>query len=76
MEFVRAFANTVTVLHMGQVLCEGPMEHVQNDNRVVEVYLGRKHDQVKPRKHQRTAIPKKFGPQFAHLPAAVVPSLN
>lgn len=61
MEFVRAFANTVTVLHMGQVLCEGQMEHVQNDSRVIEVYLGRKQDEVKPRKHQRTAPPRKFG---------------
>jgi urea transport system ATP-binding protein len=61
MEFVRAFANTVTVLHMGSVLCEGQMEHVQNDSRVVEVYLGRKQDEVKPRKHQRTTPPRKIG---------------
>ena len=70
MEFVRAFANTVTVLHMGQVLCEGPMEQVQNDSRVIEVYLGRKQDEVKPRKHQRTAIPKSFGMQLSPIPAA------
>ena len=31
----------VTVLHEGSVLAEGPMEQVQNDPRVVEVYLGR-----------------------------------
>jgi urea transport system ATP-binding protein len=41
MEFVRQFARTVTVLHGGKVLCEGPMEQVQRDERVVEVYLGR-----------------------------------
>jgi urea transport system ATP-binding protein len=41
MEFVRSFANSVTVLHEGKVLCEGPMEQVQNDPRVIEVYLGR-----------------------------------
>jgi urea transport system ATP-binding protein len=41
MEFVRQFARTVTVLHGGRVLCEGPMEDVQRDERVVEVYLGR-----------------------------------
>jgi urea transport system ATP-binding protein len=41
MEFVRQFARTVTVLHSGRVLCEGPMDQVQNDERVVEVYLGR-----------------------------------
>jgi urea transport system permease protein len=41
MEFVRHFAKKVTVLHEGTVLCEGPMLQVQNDPRVVEVYLGR-----------------------------------
>jgi urea transport system ATP-binding protein len=41
MEFVRQFASTVTVLHAGRVLCEGPMDQVQRDERVVEVYLGR-----------------------------------
>ena len=41
MEFVRQFAQTVTVLHSGKVLCEGPMEEVQRDERVIEVYLGR-----------------------------------
>ena len=41
MVFVRQFASTVTVLHMGQLLCEGAVETVQNDPRVIEVYLGR-----------------------------------
>ena len=41
MEFVRQTAHRVTVLHEGRVLCEGSVEHVQNDTRVVEVYLGR-----------------------------------
>lgn len=40
MAFVREFADTVTVLHLGRVLSEGPMQAVQNDPRVVEVYLG------------------------------------
>jgi urea transport system ATP-binding protein len=30
------------VLHQGHVLCEGPVDQVQNDERVIEVYLGRK----------------------------------
>jgi urea transport system ATP-binding protein len=40
MDFVRSIARTVTVLHEGRVLAEGTMEKVQNDPRVVEVYLG------------------------------------
>lgn len=41
MEFMRSFASTVSVLHMGQLLCQGSVQEVQNDPRVVEVYLGR-----------------------------------
>ncbi len=41
MEFVRAIAQRVTVLHEGSVLAEGSLEQVQADARVVEVYLGR-----------------------------------
>jgi urea transport system ATP-binding protein len=40
MDFVRSIANKVTVLHQGSVLAEGSMDEVQNDPRVVEVYLG------------------------------------
>ncbi|NEO28222.1 MAG: urea ABC transporter ATP-binding protein UrtD, partial [Kamptonema sp. SIO4C4] len=40
MEFVRQIARTVTVLHQGSLLCEGTMEEVQNNSRVIEVYLG------------------------------------
>jgi len=43
MAFVRQIARRVTVLHQGSVLCEGTVEEVQNDERVIEVYLGRKH---------------------------------
>ncbi len=41
MEFVRQIAKKVTVLHEGTVLCEGPLEKIQSDPRVVEIYLGR-----------------------------------
>ena len=44
MEFVRQIARKVTVLHQGTVLCEGPVEQVQNDPRVLEVYLGRRRE--------------------------------
>jgi len=40
MEFVRAIAHKVTVLHQGKVLVEGSMERVQSDPRVIEAYLG------------------------------------
>jgi urea transport system ATP-binding protein len=41
MEFVRQIARIVTVLHEGTVICEGPVEKVQADDRVREIYLGR-----------------------------------
>lgn len=41
MEFVRNFASKVTVMHEGKLLKEGTMDEVQNDDRVVEVYLGK-----------------------------------
>jgi urea transport system ATP-binding protein len=41
MEFVASIARKVTVLHEGRVLAEGPMDRIQNDERVIEVYLGR-----------------------------------
>jgi len=41
MDFVASLKRKVTVLHEGGVLAEGSMEAVQNDARVVEVYLGR-----------------------------------
>lgn len=41
MDFVASIARKVTVLHEGRVLAEGPMEQIQNDERVIEVYLGR-----------------------------------
>jgi urea transport system ATP-binding protein len=46
MEFLRNFASTVSVLHMGKLLCQGPVQQVQSDPRVVEVYLGRSHSHV------------------------------
>jgi urea transport system ATP-binding protein len=40
MKFVEDIAHRVTVMHQGKILSEGSMEHVQNDPKVVEVYLG------------------------------------
>jgi urea transport system ATP-binding protein len=41
MDFVRALGVKVTVLHEGSVLSEGSLDHVSEDPRVIEVYLGR-----------------------------------
>jgi len=37
MQFVGSIARTVTVLHEGKVLAEGPMDRVRADDRVVEL---------------------------------------
>ena len=41
MHFVRELGVKVTCLHEGSVLSEGSLDHVSNDSRVIEVYLGR-----------------------------------
>ena len=41
MDFVARIADTVTVLHEGHVLAEGSMHKIQQDERVIEVFLGR-----------------------------------
>jgi urea transport system ATP-binding protein len=41
MAFVEKLGGLVTVLHEGAVLAEGDLATVQNDQRVIEVYLGR-----------------------------------
>ncbi|HEY8910678.1 MAG TPA: urea ABC transporter ATP-binding protein UrtD [Desulfosporosinus sp.] len=41
MEFVRDYASKVTVLHEGAILDEGSVSEVQNNQKVIDVYLGR-----------------------------------
>jgi urea transport system ATP-binding protein len=41
MVFVRDLGVKVSVLHEGSILAEGSMDEVSNDERVIEVYLGR-----------------------------------
>ena len=41
MAFIAQLGGKVTVLHEGSVLAEGDLASVQNDQRVIEVYLGR-----------------------------------
>jgi len=40
MEVVFSLADRITVLHLGQILCEGNKEKVKADPRVREIYLG------------------------------------
>ena len=40
MEFVKKIAHKVTVMHQGKILAEGPMDRVQADPKVIDVYLG------------------------------------
>lgn len=41
MDFVKALDCKVTVLHEGSVLAEGSLDSVQQNDQVIEVYLGR-----------------------------------
>ncbi len=40
MDFVKRIAHKVTVLHQGRLLSEGTVAEVQEDPRVIDVYLG------------------------------------
>ncbi|WP_240541379.1 urea ABC transporter ATP-binding protein UrtD [Bifidobacterium santillanense] len=40
MEFMRQFADSVTVLNQGEILAEGSVEEIQNNEEVVRIYLG------------------------------------
>lgn len=40
MDFMRRYADTVTVMHTGRILAEGSVAEVQADEKVQEVYLG------------------------------------
>ena len=41
MDFVEALGVKVTVLHEGSVLADGSLDHVRNNQHVIDVYLGR-----------------------------------
>jgi len=40
MDFLRAVADSVTVLHAGRVLSQGTVAQIQSDPKVQEIYLG------------------------------------
>ena len=39
-DFVRKLSTTITVLHQGRVLAEGPINEIEQNNQVQRVYLG------------------------------------
>jgi ABC-type branched-subunit amino acid transport system ATPase component len=43
MELVFRFAQRITVLVQGEVLCEGPPAEIADDPRVHQAYLGERH---------------------------------
>ena len=40
MAFVREIAERITVMHMGKLLAEGPMEKIESNPAVRDAYLG------------------------------------
>jgi len=42
MDVVQSLARRVNVLHLGEVLAEGAPEEIQRDDRVIDIYLGRR----------------------------------
>jgi urea transport system ATP-binding protein len=48
MTFVRQIAMKVTVLHEGQKLCQGTIQEVQRNPKVIEVYLGQDREEHAP----------------------------
>jgi branched-chain amino acid transport system ATP-binding protein len=40
MEVVFGVADTITVMNLGEILCQGPPAQVAQDKRVQEAYLG------------------------------------
>jgi urea transport system ATP-binding protein len=41
MDFVKQIAQRIVVLHQGETLAEGSVAQIQNNPKVIEVYLGR-----------------------------------
>ena len=65
MTFVRQIARKITVLHEGHLLSEGTISEVQNNPKVIEVYLG--HHKIDK---QEPATPHEYKP--IHVPTAVL----
>ena len=42
MEFIKTLDANVTVLHQGQVFAEGDIDTLRQDERILDIYLGRR----------------------------------
>jgi urea transport system ATP-binding protein len=40
-QFIREISRKITVMNNGSILTEGPLEQIENDERVINVYLGK-----------------------------------
>jgi len=40
-QFIREISRKITVMHNGSILTEGPLEQIENDERVRNIYLGK-----------------------------------
>jgi urea transport system ATP-binding protein len=67
MTFVRQIAQTVTVLDEGKTLCEGTVDEVQNNPKVIEVYLG----QDKEAAHVPASPPRVPAHSIAPIPGVL-----
>jgi branched-chain amino acid transport system ATP-binding protein len=42
LKFIMEVSEHLYVMHLGEVIVNGPPEEVRHDERVIEIYLGRK----------------------------------
>jgi urea transport system ATP-binding protein len=66
MTFVRQIAGKVTVLHEGRLLSQGTIGEVQDNPKVIEVYLGHHKIDKKPAPKTTAAAPS-MNPQLARV---------
>lgn len=56
MSLVMGISDDVVVLHNGQTICEGPPRQIQNDPKVISVYLGTEIENVTPGKKSKVRL--------------------
>lgn len=68
MDFVRSYADHVTVMHAGKILAEGSVQDVQADPRVQEVYLGHSVEELPEEEAADALAVLGLGPEAASAP--------